>query len=63
MVSLTVFKQILVAVDKHPHAEQIGDIAIPLAVPMAARIILLCVLADKSVPEGLMLPTFNLCSG
>jgi nucleotide-binding universal stress UspA family protein len=52
MLSPAVLKQILVAVDEHPHAEQIVDSAIQLAVPMAARIILLYVVADKSVPEG-----------
>lgn len=45
-------KQILVAVDEHAHAEQIVDTAIELAVPISAKILLLYVLTDKSVPEG-----------
>lgn len=51
-VALTAMKHILVAVDEHPHAKQIVDSAIRLAMPMSAKIFLLYVLTDKSVPEG-----------
>lgn len=51
MVALTM-KQILVAVDEHPHAEQIVDCAIQLAMPLAAKVLLLYVVTDMSVPEG-----------
>lgn len=51
-VAPTVMKQILVAVDEHPHAEQIVESAIQLAMPMAAKILLLYVVTEKSVPEG-----------
>ena len=43
-------KQILVAVDEHPHAEKIVDSAIELAVALSAKILLLYVVKDKSVP-------------
>jgi len=43
-------KQILVAVDEHPHATQIVDAAIALAAPLSAKIVLLYVVKDKSVP-------------
>ncbi len=45
-------KQILVAVDEHPHAEEIVESAIRLAVPMSAKILLMYVVTDKSVPES-----------
>ena len=44
-------KQILVAVDEHPHAEQIVDSAIELARSMSARILLMYVV-EGSVPEN-----------
>ena len=43
--------QILVAVDEHPHAEQIVDSAIELAQGMSARILLIYVVDKTSVPE------------
>lgn len=43
-------KQILVAVDEHPHAQQIVDSAIELAEAMSAKILLLYVVKDSSVP-------------
>ncbi|GEM_PF-2842045 len=44
-------KQILVAVDEHPHAEQIVECAIEMAQEMAARILLIYVVEKTSVPE------------
>lgn len=44
-------KQILVAVDEHPHAEQIVDSAIELAKGISASILLIYVVDKKSVPE------------
>jgi nucleotide-binding universal stress UspA family protein len=44
-------KQILVAVDEHPHAEQIVECAIELAQEMAARVLLIYVVEKTSVPE------------
>jgi nucleotide-binding universal stress UspA family protein len=43
-------KQILVAVDEHPHAQQIVDNAIQLASAMSAKILLTYVVPKKSVP-------------
>jgi|HubBroStandDraft_4_1064222.scaffolds.fasta_scaffold683061_1 nucleotide-binding universal stress UspA family protein len=43
--------KILVAVDEHPHAEQIVDSAIKLAQGMSARIILIYVVDETPVPE------------
>ena len=43
-------KQILVAVDEHPHAEKIVDSAIELAGALSAKILLLYVVKDPSVP-------------
>jgi len=47
-----VMKQILVAVDEHPHAEQIVDSAIELAQGLSARILLMYVIDKSSVPEN-----------
>lgn len=44
-------KQILVAVDDHPHAEQVIDCAIRLATEIAAKILLIFVVEDRHVPE------------
>jgi nucleotide-binding universal stress UspA family protein len=44
-------KQILVAVDEHPHAEQIVDSGIELAKSLSARILLMYVV-EGSVPEN-----------
>jgi nucleotide-binding universal stress UspA family protein len=44
-------KPILVAVDEHPHAEQIVDSAIQLAVGLGAKIILTYVVPKSSVPD------------
>jgi nucleotide-binding universal stress UspA family protein len=44
-------KAILVAVDEHPHAEQIVDSAIQLAEGLGAKIILTYVVPKSSVPE------------
>jgi nucleotide-binding universal stress UspA family protein len=44
-------KQILVAVDEHPHAEQIVDSAIELAKALSAKIFLMYVVENSSVPE------------
>ena len=44
-------KQILVAVDEHPHAEQIVECAIEMAQEMAAKILLIYVVERTSVPE------------
>jgi nucleotide-binding universal stress UspA family protein len=44
-------KQILVAVDEHPHAIQIVDSAIELAGGMSAKILLMYVVDKGSVPE------------
>ncbi len=44
-------KQILVAVDEHPHADQIVDRGIELAKAISAKIILMYVVDKKSVPE------------
>jgi nucleotide-binding universal stress UspA family protein len=44
-------KQILVAVDEHPHAEQIVDSAIQLADAISAKILLIYVVERSSVPE------------
>ncbi len=43
-------KQILVAVDEHPHAVKIVDASIELAAALSAKIVLLYVIKDKSVP-------------
>ena len=43
--------QILVAVDEHPHAQQIVDNGIQLATAMSAKILLTYVVAKKKVPE------------
>jgi nucleotide-binding universal stress UspA family protein len=45
-------KQILVAVDEHPHAEQIVDSAIELAKGISAKILLIYVVDKSSVPEN-----------
>jgi nucleotide-binding universal stress UspA family protein len=45
-------RPILVAVDEHPHAEQIVDSAIQLARAMSAKILLLYVGEGGSVPES-----------
>ena len=45
-------KNILVAVDQHAHAQQIVDSAIELAVAMSAKVFLLYVVRNKSVPSG-----------
>jgi nucleotide-binding universal stress UspA family protein len=45
-------KQILVAVDQHAHAQQIVDSAIELAEAMSAKVFLLYVVKNKSVPSG-----------
>jgi len=45
-------KQILVAVDEHAHAQQIVDSAVELAVAMSAKVLLLYVVKNKSVPSG-----------
>jgi len=42
---------LLVAVDEHPHAEQIVDSAIELARGMSAKILLMYVVDKTSVPE------------
>lgn len=44
-------KRILVAVDEHPHAEQIVDSAIELAKGISAKILLMYVVEKSSVPE------------
>jgi nucleotide-binding universal stress UspA family protein len=44
-------KQILVAVDEHPHAKQIVECAIEMAQEMAARVLLIYVVEKTSVPE------------
>jgi nucleotide-binding universal stress UspA family protein len=44
-------KQILVAVDEHPHAQQIVDSAIELAEGISAKILLIYVMEKRSVPE------------
>jgi nucleotide-binding universal stress UspA family protein len=44
-------KPILVAVDEHPHAEQIVDSAIQLAGAIYAKIILIYVVEKSSVPD------------
>jgi nucleotide-binding universal stress UspA family protein len=44
-------KQILVAVDEHPHAKQIVEKAIELAGALSAEIILVYVVKDASVPS------------
>ena len=44
-------KQILVAVDEHPHADQIVDSAIQLAGAISAKILVIYVMADESVPD------------
>jgi nucleotide-binding universal stress UspA family protein len=43
--------QILVAVDEHPHAQQIVEHAIALAKGMSARILLIYVVDNTPVPE------------
>jgi len=48
----TVMKQILVAVDEHPHGEQIVDAAIQLADAISAKILLIYVVQNKPPPEG-----------
>jgi len=45
-------KKILVAVDEHPHAEQIVDAAIQLAEAISAKILLIYVVQKKSPPSG-----------
>ena len=45
-------KQILVAVDEHPHAEQIVDAAIQLAEATSAKILLIYVVSAKTLPSG-----------
>jgi nucleotide-binding universal stress UspA family protein len=45
-------RQILVAVDEHPHAEQIVDNAIQLAKALPAKILLIYVVPESSVPEN-----------
>jgi nucleotide-binding universal stress UspA family protein len=45
-------KPILVAVDEHPHAEQIVDSAIQLARALAAKILLIYVVPARSVPDS-----------
>ena len=50
MVTSTIMSQILVAVDEHPHGEQIVDSAIQLAMSMSAKIFMMYVVTDKSVP-------------
>jgi nucleotide-binding universal stress UspA family protein len=45
-------KQILVAVDEHPHAEEIVDAAIPLAKAISAKILLIYVVSNKAPPNG-----------
>jgi len=45
-------KQILVAVDEHPHAEQIVESAIELAKGLSAKILLMYVVQKGSVPEN-----------
>jgi nucleotide-binding universal stress UspA family protein len=44
-------KQILVAVDEHPHAEQIVDTAIQLAALAKAKVVLVSVFPKTSVPD------------
>jgi nucleotide-binding universal stress UspA family protein len=44
-------KQILVAVDEHPHAEQIVDSAIELAKGLSAKILLMYVVDKRTVPD------------
>ena len=44
-------KEILVAVDEHPHAQRIVDNAIQLATAISAKILLTYVVRKKSVPE------------
>jgi nucleotide-binding universal stress UspA family protein len=44
-------KPILVAVDEHPHAEQIVDSAIELAEAISSKILLIYVVGKSSVPE------------
>jgi nucleotide-binding universal stress UspA family protein len=44
-------KPILVAVDEHPHAEQIVDSAIQLAEAISTKILLMYVVEPSSVPE------------
>lgn len=45
-------KQILVAVDEHPHAEQIVDAAIQLAKGISGKILLIYVVSRGSPPAG-----------
>jgi len=45
-------KQILVAVDEHPHAEEIVDAAIQLAKAVSAKILLIYVVSNKAPPSG-----------
>jgi nucleotide-binding universal stress UspA family protein len=45
-------KQILVAVDEHPHSEQIVDAAIQLAKATSAKILLIYVVSNKAPPAG-----------
>jgi nucleotide-binding universal stress UspA family protein len=43
--------QLLVAVDEHDHAKQIVDCAVVFAKSMSAKILLVYVIPEKSVPE------------
>jgi nucleotide-binding universal stress UspA family protein len=45
-------KQILVAVDEHPHAERIVETSIELARELASRILLIYVMPKTSPPEN-----------
>jgi nucleotide-binding universal stress UspA family protein len=44
-------KQILVAIDEHPHADQIVDSGIELAEAMSAKILVIYVVEKGSVPD------------
>jgi len=44
-------KAILVAVDNHPHAEQVVENGVQLAKGMSAKIVLIYVIDQKSVPD------------
>ncbi len=45
-------KQILVAVDEHPHAEEIVECAVRLATEISAKILLIFVVEERHVPEN-----------
>lgn len=45
-------KRMLIAVDEHPHAAKIVEEGIKLARAVSAKIFLLYVVSDKSVPSG-----------